>query len=74
MRFILKKDIVIKAGTVLESAPYSMSIDATQVSEHTFPLGRDFSGRVLLNTGDARDWGNPKTRRTLSRWFKRENP
>ena len=73
MRFILKKDIVIKAGTVLESAPYSISIDPTQVSEHTFPLSRDFSGRVLLHTGDKGDWADPKARRALSRWFKREN-
>ena len=72
MRFILKKDIVIKAGTVLDEAPQRTYSDPNQVSVHTFPLTRDFSGRVLLHTGAPDDWDDPKTRRALSRWLKRE--
>jgi len=71
MKFRLKKDIVIKAGTIFDTAAEKVDRDSRCYSEVVIGLTKDTAGTLVYETGDEHQWRDPKTRRQLSRWFER---
>lgn len=61
MRARLKKDIVIKAGTVFEAAPVMTTRDDSHV-EHVIGLGKDTAGSLIFSVDKFSD---PK----IGQWF-----
>lgn len=69
MRLRLKKDIVIEAGTIFDTAASEVSRDPAAHVEFTFGLTKDTSGTVVYQVGDEGDMQDPKFRRAIRRWF-----
>ena len=69
MRMRLKKDIVIKAGTIFDTAASEVSRDPEAYVECVFGLTKDSYGIVTYQVGDEGDMLDPKHRRAIRRWF-----
>ena len=69
MKFRLKKDIVIKAGTIFDTACRKTVRDPRCYSEVTVGLSKDTCGSFVYETGNQEDWKDPTMRRQLARWF-----
>lgn len=67
MKLRLKKDIVIKAGTIFDTAPGKVVRDSNQFVEATFAVGRskDTFGTVTYLVGEV----GTEERRQVSRYF-----
>lgn len=69
MKMRLKKDIVIKAGTIFDTAAENVSRDPAAYVECVFGLTKDSYGTVTYQVGDASDMRDTKHRRAIRRWF-----
>jgi len=69
MKLRLKKDIVIKAGTIFYTAESNVSRDPDAYVECVFGLTKDSYGTVVYQVGDEGDMRDPKHRRAIRRWF-----
>ena len=69
MKLRLKRDIVIKAGTIFDTAAEAVVRDSAAFVECVFGLTKDTYGTVTYEVGDERDMRDPKHRRVIRRWF-----
>ena len=69
MKMRLKKDIVIKAGTIFDTAASKVIRRPDACVECGFGLTKDSYGTVVYLVGDAGDMRDPKHRRAIRRWF-----
>jgi len=71
MKLRLKKNIVIKAGTIFDTAPHTISCDPSAFVECTFGLTKGTFGTVRYHVGDDNSMLDPKYRRAIHRWFEK---
>jgi len=69
MKMRLKKDIVIKAGTIFDTAASELRQDPAAYVECVFGLTKDTYGMVTYEVGDEGDMRDPKFKRAIRRWF-----
>jgi len=69
MKWRLKKDIVIKAGTIFDTSCSKMELDPSCHGECIIGLTKDTAGHVIYEIGNSDDWKDPKFKRAISRWF-----
>ena len=72
MKLRLKKDIVIRAGTIFNTAPDRIDLDSSSHVEATFRVGRsrDTYGTIIYDVGQP---GSPEHKQ-VSRYFEKLAP
>ena len=61
--------IVIKAGTIFDTAARKVERDPDAFVECVFGLTKDTHGPLVYEVGDEQDMRDPKHRRAIRRWF-----
>lgn len=71
MKMRLKKDIVIKAGTIFGTAASKVERDPDCFAECIIGLTKDTAGILTYEVGDEDQRKDPKFRRAINRWFEK---